>query len=120
MHMIIDIHTHLGSCICGGELRETYERSPRLLSDVFEASDFRLMGGRKLFPRFSRYVEIFHNQERVNLGTLENLLRYMDLYGISISVLQPMKPYRSTASNREACGSRIATFASLHPKQPGW
>jgi hypothetical protein len=118
--MIVDIHTHLGNCLYEGELSEPYKRPPRLLSDVFEASGFRLIGGRKLFPRFSRYVEIIHNQERTNLGTLENLLRYMDLFGISISVLQPIEPYCSTASNLDACGTRVRTFASIHPKQPGW
>lgn len=118
--MIVDIHTHLGNCLSGGELEEPYEKPPRLLSDLFEASGFRLMGGKKLFPRFSRYVEIIHNQERNNLGTLDNLLRYMDHFGVSISVLQPIEPYRSTESNLEVTGPRLKTFASVHPEQPGW
>jgi uncharacterized protein len=118
--MIIDIHTHLGDCILGGELDEPYREPPRLISDLFEASSFRLMGGKKLFPRFSRHVEIIHNQERNNLATLENLLRYMDRFGISISVLQPIEPYRSTQSNLEVVGERLMTFASVHPEQAGW
>jgi predicted TIM-barrel fold metal-dependent hydrolase len=118
--MIIDIHTHVGDCILGGELNEPYEKPPRLLSNLFEASNFRLMGGKKLFPRFSHYIEIIHNQERSNLGTVENLLRYMDLYGISTSVLQPIEPYRSTESNLEVVGERLMTFASVHPGTAGW
>ena len=118
--MIIDIHTHIGDCLFGGELDEPYDKPPRLPSDLFEISGFRLIGGRKLFPRFSHYVEIIHNQERANLGTLENLLRYMDLYGVSSSVLQPIEPYRSTESNLDVTGDRIYTFASVHPEEPGW
>jgi len=118
--MIIDIHTHVGDCINGGELSEPYDRPPRLLSDLFEFSGFRLMGGRKLFPRFSRYVEIIHNQERNNLGTPRNLLAYMDRFGVDISVLQPIEPFRSTADNLALVGERLATFASVHPMQAGW
>jgi len=118
--MIIDIHTHVGDCINGGELSEPYDRPPRLLSDLFEISRFRLMGGRKLFPRFSRYVEIVHNQERNNLGTPRNLLAYMDCFGIDISVLQPIEPFRSTVDNLALVGERLRTFASVHPMQAGW
>jgi len=118
--MIIDIHTHVGDCINGGELSEPYNRPPRLLSDIFEISGFRLMGGRKLLPRFSRYVEIIHNQERNNLGTPRNLLAYMDRFGIDISVLQPIEPFRSTADNLALVGERLHTFASVHPSQAGW
>jgi predicted TIM-barrel fold metal-dependent hydrolase len=118
--MIIDVHTHVGNCLLGGEISEPYAKPPRLLSNLFEASGFRLMGGRKLFPRFSRHVEIKHNQERTNLGTPENLLRYMDHFGISLSVLQPIEPYRMTQDNLALCGPRLATFASVHPEQPGW
>ena len=118
--MIIDIHTHAGNCLLGGELDEPYVKPPRLLSDLFEASGFRLMGGKKLFPRFARHIEIIHNQERTNLGTPENLLRYMDRFGISVSVLQPIEPYRSTESNLALAGPRLRTFASVHPEQPGW
>jgi len=118
--MIIDIHTHVGDCINGEELSEPYDRPPRLISDLFEASGFRLMGGRKLFPRFSHYVEIIHNQERTNLGTPQNLLQYMDRFGIDISVLQPIEPYRLTEDNLALSCERLRTFASVHPGQPGW
>jgi predicted TIM-barrel fold metal-dependent hydrolase len=118
--MIIDIHTHVGDCVQGGELVDTCREPPRLLSDLFEASSFRLMGGRKLMPRLSRYVEIIHNQERARLATAENLLRYMDLYGISVSVLQPIEPYRSTEDNLDLAGERLLTFASVHPAREGW
>jgi predicted TIM-barrel fold metal-dependent hydrolase len=118
--MIIDIHTHVGDCINGGELSEPYDRPPRLLSDLFEVSGFRLMGGKKLFPRFSRYVEIIHNQARNNLGTPRNLMAYMDRFGIDISVLQPIEPFRSTADNLALTGVRLRTFASVHPMQAGW
>jgi predicted TIM-barrel fold metal-dependent hydrolase len=118
--MIIDIHTHVGDCLTGGELSEPYERPPRLLSDLFEASGFRLMGGRRLFPRLSHYVEIIHNQERNNLGTPQNLLHYMDRFDVSVSVLQPIEPYRSTADNLALAGERLRTFASVHPAEPGW
>lgn len=118
--MVIDIHTHVGDCVLGGELDEPYREPPRLLSDLFEASGFRLMGGRKLFPRFSRYVEIIHNQERTNLGTPENLLASMDRFGISISILQPVEPYRPTRDNLDLAGERLRTSASLHPATPGW
>jgi len=47
-------------------------------------------------------------------------MRYMDLYGISISVLHPIEPYRSTQSNLEVVGERLMTFASVHPEQAGW
>ncbi len=120
MQMIVDIHTHVGDCINGGGLSEPYDRPPRLLSDLFETSGFRLMGGRRLFPRFSRYVEIIHNQERNNLGTPENILAYMNRFGIDISVLQPIEPVRSTEDNLALVGERLRTFASVHPLHEGW
>lgn len=118
--MIIDVHTHLGDCILGGELADPCREPPRLLSDLFEASGFRLLGGRKIAPRLTRYVEIIHNQERTRLATAENLLRYMDQYGVSVSVLQPIEPYRLTRDNLVLAGERLLTFASVHPGEEGW
>lgn len=118
--MIVDIHVHVGDCINGGELEDPYTEPPRLLSDLFEASGFRLMGGRGLFPRLALRSEIAHNQERMKLGTPENLLEYMDRFGITISVLQPIEPHRPTRENLALVGERLRTFASVHPGTPDW
>lgn len=118
--MVIDIHAHVGDLLAGREVAEPYDRPPRLITDLFEASGFRLMGGRKLLPRYARRVEVRHNQERMRLGTVGNLLRHMDRFGISTSVLQPIAPPRSPAYVPALHGGRLRAFASVHPAHPGW
>jgi uncharacterized protein len=118
--MIIDIHTHIGDLIAGGEIPEPYDRPPRLISNLFEGSGFRLMGGKGIFPHYALRVEIRHNRERMKMGTPENLVKYMDRYGVSVSVLQPIASHRSQAYIPELRDDRLRSFASVHPGLPKW
>ena len=117
--MVIDIHTHVGNCVTGGGIDSPYQKPPRLLSDLFEISNFRLLPGRKMSPRFSRYVEVIHNQERANLATAENLLRYMDRFEVDASVLLPIEPLCTVPDGRVGDG-RLLSFASVDVRRKSW
>lgn len=121
---IIDIHTHVGDLIMGGELTEPYHKVPITPGMIMELSGYRTSKPPPGMKRLARYLEVIHNHERNNMATFENLVKFSAPFGVTTSVIQPIEPTRKTAANLELVKSQSAdplklfTFASIHPLDP--
>jgi len=117
---IIDFHTHIDDILYGGEIIEPYSEPVWTPGDIFEASSYRIAGMKGPFAQLSHHLEVIYIHHRIQLGTRENLLKFMERYGVEKSVLLPIAPLTDGFQylKKVKDDPRFIVFASVSPDDP--
>jgi uncharacterized protein len=124
---IIDIHTHVGDLINGWPLDDAYTKPVFSPGFIAEWTGYRTSKPPFGMHTITRYLEVIHNQQRNNLGTVHNLEHYVNEAGVTHSIILPIEPFVRTDDNIALCGTRadsgrnqprVYTFASVDPHDP--
>ena len=115
---IIDFHTHIDDILYGGEIVEPYSEMVWTPANIFEASGYRVGGLGGPFEKLTHHLEVIYIHHRIQFGTLENLLKFMDQYQVEVSVLLPIAPLTDGFQylKKARDNSRLVCFASVHPE----
>ncbi len=117
---IIDFHSHLGDILYGGEIVEPYSEPVWTPGDIYEASSYRLAGLPGPLKIISHHLEALYIHHRNQLGTVENMLKFMARFGVSQSVLLPIAPLTDGFQylKKVKGDSRFIVFAGVSPYDP--
>jgi len=117
---IIDFHSHIDDILYGGEIIEPYPDYVWTPGDIFERSSYRIAGMKGPLEQVSRILEVLYIHHRIQVGTLENMKRFMSKYGVEKSVLLPISPHTEALEylNKVKADERFIVFASVSPKDP--
>ncbi len=122
MTMIVDAHTHMEAIIHGVSLDPRRRKMTRLLMWNFELMGFNNPLWRGEPPEWARIVIAMEGQLRISMSSKDNLLRFMDRYGIDRTVVHPIAPFAAPGDNLKLCAGepRLIPFTCAHPSQDRW
>ena len=124
---IIDIHTHVGDLVNGWPLDEAYTKPAWSPGIIAEWTGYRTSKPPFGMRTITRYLEVIHNQQRNNLGTQSNLLRFAREAGVTHCAVLPIEPFVKTVEIIELCRAHaesyrdtpcLIPFASVDPHDP--
>jgi len=117
---IIDIHSHLEDILYGGDIIEPYSKRVWTPGNLWENSSYRIAGLPGPLAVISRHLEAVFISHQNHFGTLENMIKDMDEFGVTKSVLNPIAPmtdgfqYLKKVKGNE----RFLVFAGVSPHDP--
>jgi uncharacterized protein len=117
---IIDFHSHIDDILHGGDIVEPYSKRAWTPGNIFEVSEYRITGMKGPLAFISHHLEAIYVNHHIQFGTIENMKRSMDEYGVTRTVLLPIAPYTDALQYLKKAGSdkRFIVFASVSPYDP--
>ena len=117
---IIDFHSHIDDILYGGEIVEPYSKRPWTPGNIFEVSEYRIAGMKWPFEFISHHLEAIYVAHHIQFGTIENMKKSMEQFGVTQSVLLPIAPMTDGFQylKKAKDDKRFFVFASVSPHDP--